>query len=412
MATSRKSSANKFTIRFDYILIYSLAAVLILYGVVVLDSFHHLNKHVSYVPPHISMPKLLHDREISRDMDRDPSSPLKELKFQTKFESQLGSDDIRRYYIPFPQSINNEEWESITHPAMTMKPKNKTAVDSAPPILMTVPKFWNPHIFEPDIRIFLGDYGSRLITPQEASKIGSKTPAWATGEMLETIFVAISSYRDPRCSHTVEAIFRRAKFPERIRVAVVDQLDTNEDQPCIQVDIPCVQQPQHIFCQHSNRIDAYYMDASLAVGPIFARHIGHRMYRGETFAMQTDAHMEFVNHWDVELIQQWMETKNEMAVLTTYVSDVDKHFDFKTFERTTNVRPLMCDSSFVDDYYSHEMFFLQHGEQPEYEPTDVPGEPTLEPFWAAGFSFARGHFVIQVPYDQYLPMSESCCLRP
>ena len=28
----------------------------------------------------------------------------------------------------------------------------------------------------------------------------------------------------------------------------------------------------------------------------------------------------------------------------------------------------------------------------------------LEPFWAAGFSFARGHFVVQVPYDQYLPM--------
>jgi [Skp1-protein]-hydroxyproline N-acetylglucosaminyltransferase len=28
----------------------------------------------------------------------------------------------------------------------------------------------------------------------------------------------------------------------------------------------------------------------------------------------------------------------------------------------------------------------------------------LHPFWAAGFSFARGHFVVQVPYDQYLPM--------
>ena len=28
----------------------------------------------------------------------------------------------------------------------------------------------------------------------------------------------------------------------------------------------------------------------------------------------------------------------------------------------------------------------------------------LHPFWAAGFSFARGHFVIQVPYDQHLPM--------
>jgi hypothetical protein len=34
----------------------------------------------------------------------------------------------------------------------------------------------------------------------------------------------------------------------------------------------------------------------------------------------------------------------------------------------------------------------------------IRGQPTLHPFWAAGFSFARGHFVIQIPYDQYLPM--------
>ena len=36
--------------------------------------------------------------------------------------------------------------------------------------------------------------------------------------------------------------------------------------------------------------------------------------------------------------------------------------------------------------------------------SDIKGQPTLHPFWAAGFSFARGHFVVQVPYDQYLPM--------
>jgi hypothetical protein len=120
-----------------------------------------------------------------------------------------------------------------------------------------------------------------------------------------------------------------------------------------------------------------------------------------------DAHMEFVDHWDIDLIDQWLETKNEMAVLTTYVSDVVDHYDENTHQRTTNVRPLMCDTYFVDDYYNSDLFFLQHGQEPEYEPNDVPGEPTLEPFWAAGFSFARGHFVVQVPYDQYLPMSKS-----
>jgi hypothetical protein len=46
---------------------------------------------------------------------------------------------------------------------------------------------------------------------------------------------------------------------------------------------------------------------------------------------------------------------------------------------------------------------LRHGQQPE-GPPGIHGEPTLHPFWAAGFSFARGHFVVQVPYDQYQPM--------
>ena len=46
---------------------------------------------------------------------------------------------------------------------------------------------------------------------------------------------------------------------------------------------------------------------------------------------------------------------------------------------------------------------LRHGQQPELTPA-VKGQPQLHPFWAAGFSFARGHFVILVPYDQYLPM--------
>ena len=30
--------------------------------------------------------------------------------------------------------------------------------------------------------------------------------------------------------------------------------------------------------------------------------------------------------------------------------------------------------------------------------------PQLQPYWAAGFSFSRGHFKLRVPYDAYQPM--------
>lgn len=60
----------------------------------------------------------------------------------------------------------------------------------------------------------------------------------------------------------------------------------------------------------------------------------------------------------------------------------------------------MCDSIFEDEgAYRH----MRHDQEPEELPK-IQGEPMLHPFWAAGFSFARGHFVVQVPYDQYLPM--------
>jgi hypothetical protein len=47
--------------------------------------------------------------------------------------------------------------------------------------------------------------------------------------------------------------------------------------------------------------------------------------------------------------------------------------------------------------------YLRHGAQPEEEPS-IPDMPQLEPFWAAGFSFSRGHFKLRVPYDAYQPM--------
>ena len=41
--------------------------------------------------------------------------------------------------------------------------------------------------------------------------------------------VLISSYRDPRCAQTLDNLFKRAKFPERIFVGVVDQRNLERD---------------------------------------------------------------------------------------------------------------------------------------------------------------------------------------
>lgn len=121
---------------------------------------------------------------------------------------------------------------------------------------------------------------------------------------------------------------------------------------------------------------------------------------GEYFAMQVDSHVRFTRDWDSDLVTQWKSAKNEMGVLSVYLSDVNGSIDPVTFESKHPSRPIMCKTGYEG---KGKLRHLRHGQQPEGQP-GIHGEPTLHPFWAAGFSFARGHFVVQVPYDQYQPM--------
>ena len=316
----------------------------------------------------------------------------------------LSNDNNKQEQSAFPISTRStEQYETIVHPASMIANTNRNIQNKQENMVhMRVPPFWEPKKFATagGIRQHLGQYGERLITPQEAADVGSYvTASDGSSDRLETIYVAIASYRDWQCSATVENIFFRSKYPERVRVGVVDQVDEG-DAKCGRPAIPCDADPDQILCKYSRQIDVFEMDATLAVGPTFARHLGHRMYRGEYFAVQVDAHVNFTRHWDSDIIEQWKSAENEMAVLTAYLSDIQGAIDEKTGERLHQSRPIMCRT----DYEGWgDGRHLRHGQQPEGIP-GIHGEPTLEPYWAAGFSFARGHFLVQVPYDQYLPM--------
>ena len=59
--------------------------------------------------------------------------------------------------------------------------------------------------------------------------------------------------------------------------------------------------------------------------------------------------------------------------------------------------PVMCATQFTPEG------LLRHGSAIEIYPM-FGASPVLHPFWAAGFSFARGHFAVRVPYDCCTPM--------
>jgi hypothetical protein len=189
----------------------------------------------------------------------------------------------------WPVSIRDEDgsFEEVVHPGHKAK--------GHPDVLMQMPRFW---INDP-----VSVHQNKLMSRELAMQIGSCIYPDENGNKARgddcpvgerTIYVAIASYRDWQCRDTVTSIFSRAKFPERVRVGVVDQIVEGEDGACDAPYKPCSEDPEQHLCKYKDQLDVFQVDAQLAIGPVFARHIGHRMYRGEYYYMQSDG----VYSWD------------------------------------------------------------------------------------------------------------------
>ena len=391
---SRNSNKPGFS-NVDRPIVVALTVLAIVYSVIALATYYKVSttNHEEATLVHV------HSTITS---DAPPPPPSK--------GGQRSQIDILQHMFPIHVG---QDVEPILHPGLVLaKPERIPASVSR---TMIVPQFFDTshgrYYFEdargnlptddpPDknytIRSFLGN-GETVLPPELAAAVGSFTQI--DGIWYETIYCSVASYRDPECAGTVEDLYARAEHPERIRVAILDQR-VNGDPICSQPAVPCTTDPEQALCKYKHLIDVLEVDAVLAVGPVFARHLAHRHYRGEYFAMQIDSHVRFIEHWDTDIIGQWKSAHNEMAVLSTYLSDIIGSIDPVTHRGIHPGRPIMCESDYEGSGVTKH---LRHGQQPEGTP-GITGQPTLHPFWAAGFSFARGHFVIQVPYDQHLPM--------
>lgn len=68
--------------------------------------------------------------------------------------------------------------------------------------------------------------------------------------------------------------------------------------------------------------------------------------------MQIDSHVRFTKFWDSDIIGQWKSAKNEMAVLSTYLSDLIGSIDPTTHKSLHESRPIMCESDYEGTYLS------------------------------------------------------------
>ncbi|TMW56459.1 hypothetical protein Poli38472_006469 [Pythium oligandrum] len=220
----------------------------------------------------------------------------------------------------------------------------------------------------PAISSFLAPPAPPQVKPQ-----ASTTPS-STQEM---IFVAIPSYRDPECPHTVADLLAKATHPDRITIGI-----------CLQdEDDTMLEHLKETYPPTTVRIE--WIHYSHAAGPCVARAMAQSLWKNEQYYLQIDSHMRFRHGWDVELLAQLKQCPSEKAILTTYPLGYTL-----PNEISSDTRPaLLCASGFDDQGMLR---------QASKTLTRVADKPIPSLFWAAGFAFSSADVIKEVLYDQSL----------
>lgn len=319
---------------------------------------------------------------------------------KTEFDILQSSDQSQSQL----HSVRGEEkigyFEQINHPG------DKSVKLSVPKFYASVSIGENGSVNIGGQKMFRQLTLGKLLTPELVKMIGGgPTESESIAPYDRTIFASIISKSDSHCSNTVTNLLKSAANPERIRVAVVDRTNplSRRYVACDSPPIPCSRDPDQILCIYNANIDVYELKTELDAGAMFARHIGQRMYRGEYYALQVgvDAGIVFSDGWDEELIRQLDATNNDMAVISTYLSET-KIRDANRPIQATPERYTICHASYKGDGRERRLEHIRSEQVHQTAPPDRTESPMLQPFWSSELSFSRGHFLLQVPYDPKL----------
>lgn len=107
-------------------------------------------------------------------------------------------------------------------------------------------------------------------------------PTWTADDR---IFVQIPAYRDRELVSTVEALYREARRPERLRVAIAWQYH-----------------PEELPLEHALRrwegVDLLKIPAAQSEGCNWARRLLQERWQGERYTLLLDSHHRFIPGWD------------------------------------------------------------------------------------------------------------------
>ena len=235
----------------------------------------------------------------------------------------------------------------------------------------------------------------------------------------DSIYVSVAAFREYLLAETLMSAFEHAAHPERLFVGVIVQncflgekcqkgtkvVGKDRNGKDVLEVIDGIPDPNHIesFCTNSTTFRKYcdngqvrvlYVNETDALGPAAARYYSSKLWGGETYYVQIDSHLQFAHGWDELYIQDLKLTKNfPKSILSTYPPGFVNFRQYPPF--TPGTRLCKCQIRATEGWLVRvEMNGRCHENETR---------PTQMSFMGAGFFFAPAEFLVDVPYDPFLP---------
>jgi len=238
-----------------------------------------------------------------------------------------------------------------------------------------------------------------------------------------SIFMSLASFRDHLLGATLKDAFRKAEHPERLYVGAVIQNCFGDEYVCktgAQVvgtdkngkpqtkvsDAPPDKNGVEEFCTdpsfkkycEAGQIRVLYVNETESLGPAAARYYASKLWGGETYYLQADAHLRFAPKFDTRYVDEVKAAKAyPKAVLSSYPPGFSEG-DPDYVGGTTGARLCTCEFSHSD--VEQHIIRINVG---SHCTNDQVHGPTQIAFIAAGFFFVRAEFLKDVPFDPFLP---------
>lgn len=224
-----------------------------------------------------------------------------------------------------------------------------------------------------------------------------------------SVFLSLATYRDENCFNTVYNAYAKAKNPEKLFIGIVQQNCHANCKSGVLADLSMADVPpdddcEQKFCEtdlgkpicNNKQIRVLNIDEPESLGPYAARYFASKLWYGESWFMQTDAHMTFAKHWDATSVSMLKKAPSAKPILSHYPPGENTNFEGKKNDPTSR----LCGPVFATSDLESQIIRLEGASLYDKEKLEYPG---FAPFTAAGYFVAHSDFLRDVPFDPFLP---------